>query len=370
MSKDVALFEGQNSLPAHLADMFGDEGNIDAGSKINALSIRGKVFRIVYEGDEKTITKYNEETGDHEPVTTVRLIVLNQGPFGARVYYGKAYSSSEGGEAPKCFSLDGKYPDPAATEPQARTCATCPHAVKGSKITESGAQTTACQLQRRLAVVPEKKPDFPPLLLRLAPTSAYDPDTKGAENGWMAWRQYTDFLNSRGVRHTAQLVTTLRFDPNAEHPKLLFKPERFLSEEEAKIVAPRLNSEEVLELIQAPENAGPAVVADATPPGSQEQPEEQEEDVEEAETEEAETEEQEEADDDGGAETVKPSESQPAKKKASKKKASKKKVARKAADDDDADEGIERQAAAGSPSPEAKKEGKPDLEKLLDDWDA
>jgi len=339
MSNDIALFD-QQQLPAHLQDMFGDESNIEAGAKINALSIRGKVFRIVYEGEEKAITKYNEETGDREPVSTVNVIVLNQGPFGARVLHTGNYSA-DNNEGPKCFSLDGKTPDPAASEPQARTCAECPHAVKGSKVTPNGTLTTACSLQRRLAVVPAHKPDFAPLLLRLAATSAYDPDTKGAENGWMAWRQYLDFLNARGVRHTAQLVTKLRFDPNAEHPKLLFKPERFLDEDEAKIVAKNMKSEPVAEMLFAKEGAvAPEPVAEPAKIDPKPEPEE-------------------ESTDDWGEEEAAPAP------KPKKKKVTKKKVAKKPAEAEE-EEALERKPVSNK-APEKSGSG---VDALLDDWDA
>ena len=341
MSQDMTLFDQQN-LPAHLQDMFGDESNIDAGAKINALSIRGKVFRVIYEGEEKPITRFDEETGDREPVSTLNVIVLNQGPFGARVLHDKEYSA-DGGGAPKCFSLDGKFPDPAASEPQARSCAECPHAVKGSKVTPNGTLTTACSLQRRLAVVPAHKPDFAPLLLRLAATSAYDPETKGAENGWMAWRQYLDFLNARGVRHTAQLVTKLRFDSNAEHPKLLFKPERFLEADEAKVVAANMKSEAVAQLLFAPENTGPAepAAAEAAPAPAKKAAKK----VDEEETE------------DWGGEEEAP--------KPKKKKVAKKKVAKKAAEE--GDDAVERTPVKKSAPEES---GGSAVDALLDDWDA
>ena len=343
MSNEMTLFD-QQQLPAHLQDMFGEETNIDAGSKINALSIRGKVFRIIYEGEEKPITKYDEETGDREPVSTLNVIVLNQGPFGARVLHDKEYSADAGG-APKCFSLDGKFPDPAASEPQARSCAECPHAVKGSKVTPNGTLTTACSLQRRLAVVPAHKPDFAPLLLRLAATSAYDPDTKGAENGWMAWRQYLDFLNARGVRHTAQLVTKMRFDSNAEHPKLLFKPERFLDPEEAKVVAKNMKSEAVAQILFPPAEAGPAEPAkpeaDPTPAKKVKPVEEPTEDW---------------GDDEEEAPKPTPK----------KKKVAKKKVAKKAAEVEDEEE-VERTPVKKSASDEG---GGSAVDALLDDWDA
>ena len=222
--------------------------NLSQGVSIPSLSIRGKVFRIQKDGEELPLTRHDPELGDNVPVQVISTVVLEQGPFGARIYYRGQYDP-EKVSAPVCFSLDGQRPDAAAPEPQASTCAACPHAVKGSKMTMSGLPTTACTLQRRLAVVMVANLDGPALLLRLAPTSAFDKETKNAQNGWFAWKQYCDFLASRGVQHTAQVVTMIRFDPNSEAPKLLFKPERFLTKEEWKIVKPRITSDEVKRLL-------------------------------------------------------------------------------------------------------------------------
>jgi len=353
MSKEVALFEGQ-ALPAHLQDFGDGDANIESGSKINALSTRGKVFRVVYEGEEKPITRYNEETGDREPVSTVSVIVINQGPFGARRLFEGAYSA-DNSSAPMCFSLDGKVPDAASDRPQARSCAECPHAVKGSKVTPNGTLTTACQLQRRLSVVPSTKPESPALLLSLAATSAYDPDTKGAENGWMAWRQYLDFLNARGVRHTAQLVTKLRFDPNPEYPKLLFKAERFLTEDEAKVIAERIKSDEVnAMLFPDPDAKAPEPVAEPA------QVEEEDAPIKPASAA---------SDDDeqwGDEEEVpKPA---PKKKAAPRRKAPAKKAA---ADDGEDDTPARKTVAAGKATKtEAPAAEKSAVDDLLDDWDA
>ena len=267
MAKDMTLFDNKVQMPAHIADMFGeDESNIDTGASVPSLSIRGKIFRISMEGEEKMLTRYDNELEDDVPLNTLSVIVINQGPFGARVYYEGDYSP-DSNEGPSCFSLDGKHPDAKAREPQANSCAACPHAVKGSKISNSGTATTACQLQRRLAVVPANKPDFTALLLRLAPTSAWDPETKNSDAGWFGWRQYLDFLNARGVRHTAQVVTKLRFDSDVEHPKLLFRPDRFLTEDEASVVAERLNSDEVMSLLHPDPEAEPPKVIEQKPGG-------------------------------------------------------------------------------------------------------
>lgn len=275
MANEVSIFEGATNLPAYFNDLFGEESNVQTSVSIPSVSIRGKVFRIILDGNEKIITRVNPDTNEEEPASTFDVVVLDQSKFGSRVYYSKAYSGGDEPVAPDCFSLNGETPDMQSPNPQAKSCATCPHAVKGSKVSPSGALTTACQLQRRLVVVPAKSLKFPALLLRLAPTSAYDPDTKGAESGWFAWTQYIQFLARHGVKHTAQVVTRMRFDPAAEYPKLLFRPIRFLNEEEARIIAPRLKSEEVLSLI-TPSTTPRAQSSSAAPAAGAFFPEEEE----------------------------------------------------------------------------------------------
>ena len=253
---DIAIFDpasrGALVAPDYFGTLFGDDANITPASSTPQLSIKGKHFRIVLEGNETLLTRRNPETGDAEPVSSLKIVVLNQGDRGARAYYEESYDSGGGGKAPTCFSLDGKVPDKGASQPQAATCATCPHSVKGSKMTPSGHPTTRCALQRRLAIVPTNDLQFTPLLLRLAATSSWDKDDAGGNNkqGWFAWQQYLDFLLSRGVRHTAQVVTMVKFD-TTEYPKLLFKADRFLTQSEATIVAERINAPETVGLLSS-----------------------------------------------------------------------------------------------------------------------
>lgn len=352
---EMTPFDGGANLPSYLSD-FEDGNNLDVSGGGNSLSIKGKVFTINHEGESVMLTRYDEDTGENEPLTSIPIIVLDQAPFGSREYYAKDYDSDSTG-GPVCWSVDGKTPHASAIEPQSKSCATCPHAVKGSRITPNGTQTTACQYRRRLAIVPANKPEFSALLLKLAPTSAYDPDTKNSPNGWFAWRQYLDFLNSRGVRHTAQLITRMRFDSNAEYPKLLFKPERFLSEEEAKVVGPRIKGTEVVELLDPPHTGPAAPVAEV---------EDESEDAAEAEAAEA----AEVNNDFGfGDDDVEP---EPVKKKVTKKKAAKKKVAKKkvAKKTPATEEDVElvRETAKGQPAKDAPQE-KSEIHKLLDEWD-
>ena len=256
MSNVVSMDQKSALVVPDYLKSFDVESNItDGGSRFPTLSVRGKVFRVNIDGNE-TIVQYPDPSGELVPAQSIQVVVLDQGPVGARVYYGASYDPESSGR-PKCFSLDGKRPDPSSPEPQSKICDMCPQSVKGTRTTLSGMPTTACVLQRRLAVLPVNDLTGPVLLLRLAPTSAYDKNQKDPH--WFAWRQYVDFLASKGVTHTAQVVTRMRFDPSAETPKLVFKPERFLSEEEASVILPRIKSAEVRAMLYPQDDGAPSL---------------------------------------------------------------------------------------------------------------
>ena len=48
---------------------------------------------------------------------------------------------------------------------------------------------------------------------------------------WFAWDNYLDDLRARGVKHSGQVITRIKFD-NTEYPKLLFKAVRWLDDAE------------------------------------------------------------------------------------------------------------------------------------------
>ena len=256
MTNQIIPFGGSTAvaIPNYFADIFGTESNIPPKMTVPQLSVKGGKFRIILDGEETVMMRTNPDTNEPEPVAIVKLVVLNTGKRAARSYYPGKYNP-DAVTGPACFSLDGEHPDPSVTEPQAANCASCPMSQKGSKISEnSGKAITACTMQRRLAVVPAAKLDFEPLLMRLAPTSAWDKNNEANEGqGWYAWQQYLDFIASRGAKHTAAIVTMVKFDSATEYPKLLFKPDRFLTQEEAMQIKDVWNGEKVKALLEAKE---------------------------------------------------------------------------------------------------------------------
>jgi len=180
------------------------------------------------------------------PVQVVSIVILDHNKKRSRAYYEGDFEEGKNA-APKCFSGDGEKPDPSVAEPCAATCATCPHSVKGSKMSSAGKPMTACAPYKRVAVMPSASILAPgshvPLLLRLAQTSVWDKDNKHEAEGYYAWDQYLDMLRARGAKHTAAVETRVKFDVDVAYPKLLFSANRWLNPDETAAVLAKLKTD-------------------------------------------------------------------------------------------------------------------------------
>ena len=232
----IPMGEGKMAAPAHIAARFKpEESNILAGDRMPTLSIKGKVFTMTVNGETTPLMKPDED-GNLFPMSSLGVIVLDYGARMGRSYYETAFDPDQIKE-PTCYSLDGIVPEDDCEQKQSDKCATCPMAVKGSKVSDGGKATTACAQHRILAVVPSGDLKIAPLRLRIAQTSNYDgrsPDLKA--KGLFAFQNYLDYIRARGIPHTQSIVTQLSFDPNVAFPKLLFKAVKYVTEEQvAKI---------------------------------------------------------------------------------------------------------------------------------------
>lgn len=270
MSTAMTMFDNpQMAVPAHIAAFLETDKNIPDRMSVPTLSYQGKVWTRIVDGEKIKMTRVVD--GAVEPIQTLKVIILAQAKSRGRTYYEGAYDPAK--EAmPVCWSTDGNVPDAGVAIPQHSDCKNCPMSVKGSKITEQGKAVTACSAHRIIVVVPASQPTSTPLRCKLAITSLFDkqsPDLEAA--GWLAYEQYTDMLRSRGVGHTATVVTKMTFDSNVAYPKVIFSPDRWLTPEEVAIVAPIAKSEAVTALIEgtftAPAAApGNGFDEDAPPP--------------------------------------------------------------------------------------------------------
>ena len=214
MATKLIPFESA-SLPAFLQETFGLTNDllVSGGGGYPTVSIKGKVFTLK-RGDEKTlITDSNDE-----PARSLEVVILKAGPAGdklSKVYYASGYT--EGSDAkPLCYSNDGIAPGVNATEPQSKSCATCPKNVWGSHVSEDGKKNKACSDSKRLAIAPAGQVNDP-MLMRVPAASL------------KALTAFGQQLAKRGVPYQA-VVAKIGFDYSVAHPALTFKPVGFVDE--------------------------------------------------------------------------------------------------------------------------------------------
>lgn len=215
MSKSQVIPFESASLPAFLQETFGLTNDllVSGGGGYPTVSIKGKVFTLK-RGDEKTlITDSNDE-----PARSLEVVILKAGPAGdklSKVYYASGYT--EGSDAkPLCYSNDGIAPGVNATEPQSKSCATCPKNVWGSHVSEDGKKGKACSDSKRLAIAPAGQVNDP-MLMRVPAASL------------KALTAFGQQLAKRGVPYQA-VVAKIGFDYSVAHPALTFKPVGFVDE--------------------------------------------------------------------------------------------------------------------------------------------
>lgn len=268
MSTALTLFDQPSlAIPSHISTFFGEESNVAERASFNSLNVTGKVWSVTVNGENTKLTKQDAD-GDEVPISIMRVVVLDYGKRRGRSYFEGNYDPNATSK-PKCWSDDGITPSAQVAEPVASKCDGCPMSVKGSKISDNGKAGTACSQHRILVVVPANKLDFPALRFKLAVTSDYDgqsPDLQAA--GWYAFSNLLDLMRSKGVQHTATMVVKMKFDANAAYPKVIFSPDRWLSEPELVQIRGRVKSDEVQNLIAGnlPGEAAPALAAPKAAP--------------------------------------------------------------------------------------------------------
>lgn len=177
-----------------------------------SVSIKGKVFHLVRGDDRTLITK----PGEDDPAASIEVVLLNANPNLSRTYYAKSYE--EGSDAkPDCYSNDGKTPAADSGNPQAKSCATCPHSQYGSRISDNGTKGWACANFRRMAIAMPSALDDP-MLIRVPGGSL------------KALVNYARELDGHGYQFN-EVVTKIGFDYSVAHPALTFKAIAAIPEE-------------------------------------------------------------------------------------------------------------------------------------------
>lgn len=195
------------------------------------ISVRGKVFRIKHQGEERAVTNQ-----DGSAAGILDVVIVKPSPHISKIFYIDGYEEGSN-SPPDCWSVNGVKPDPASPKMQSPTCAGCPQnawgsASRGGRVSKG----KACHDSKRLAVVPPGniKNDMynGPMLIRVPADSL----------GELV--KYAEKLNAMGYPVEA-VVTRISFDISTPHPKLQFKEVRALTDEEYAEVEAHLKGEAV-----------------------------------------------------------------------------------------------------------------------------
>jgi hypothetical protein len=193
------------------------------------VSIKGGVFRLVNNGKE--ITAIDERHLD--------VVLVKAAPKVARVFYAKAYDS-ESVSGPDCWSPDGDKPSADSANKQASRCAECPKNIAGS----GQGQSRACRYQQRVAVVLEDDMGGNVMQLALPATSIFGK----AEGDNRPLQEYARWLVAQNI-NPETVVTRMRFDTKSESPKLFFKAQRWLSDDEYATIEEQAASDDALKAV-------------------------------------------------------------------------------------------------------------------------
>lgn len=229
--------DGPMHLPAHLAGLglgVGQQLMATIGDSRNRIGLKGSRFRQVINGQEVGVWDENY----------LDVIIVGVVPTNSRIFYEGRYQQGGDNQPPTCYSVDDITPADDVKNKQSDKCATCPQNIKGSRTTEGGQATKACGYFRRIAI------------LLPGDSTLYYIDVKAmglfgeshANVNRFSLNDYAKFLSSRGV-DASVLVTRLSFDTDQSVPKLLFKPERYITEDEASMVMELSRGNEIQEYL-------------------------------------------------------------------------------------------------------------------------
>ena len=243
---NIIPFDSGN-LPAYLrgaeAAGINDDLTAHASSGFPVLSIKGKTFSVSRGGDRTVLM--NPKDPD-SAASSLELVILKANKGTSKVFYAKGYQEGAEATKPDCFSNEGTKPDASVENPQSKSCAVCPKAQWGSKISDDGRKGKACQDSVRIAVAAADAINDP-MLLRVPPASI------------KALGEFGDLLKKRGGGKLAynMVVTRIGFVAEEASPKLTFKPVGMLSDDAYALVKDTVQSDTVQSIL------GNGFVADA-----------------------------------------------------------------------------------------------------------
>ena len=241
----IIAFDSNAKMPAYLANRTAamlaiNADAVSGGASFPSISIKGKVFTLVKDGERKVLTRADDP---EEALQSIEMAIVRANNK-SRVYYARKFTDGvEGVEArPDCYSSDSIAPAADAVDPQASKCQLCPHSVWGSKVGDGDAEGkgTACTVNTRLALLEPQKiegVDEPtPFLLRVP---------AGSRSNFSAAVKVAE---ARGIPYNA-LIVKIAFDKLAPAPKLTFKVTGLLDDSAYGVVSGLYEDETIKEIV-------------------------------------------------------------------------------------------------------------------------
>lgn len=253
MSNELSINDS-SQLPAYLQGI-SDDTTTDLMQGIstggNRIGLKGSRFRLVVNGVEEGVFEENY----------LDVIIVGAAPAISRLYFAHGYSAGKN-EPPTCYSADGITPAADVKNPQSDKCSTCKWNVKGSKIV-NGNKTKACSYFRRMVVMlagdTEERRTYK---LDVKGMGLFGPKSNDGKSSNLI--DYVKMIATRGMK-AGLIVTRISFDTNESVPKLLFRPLRYVTEEELAAVQALAPSEEVAQLREV--TMATVDLSDETPTG-------------------------------------------------------------------------------------------------------
>jgi len=218
-------------LPAYLAnrDLTGSVSSDALGglssNAVHKISIEGKRWKLQDpQGQEFEVQQFHLD-----------VIIVGVNPHVSKTFYATKWVHGQDQKAPDCWSDNGIGPSSRATGPQCGTCQQCPNNAWGSRISEAGSQVKACVDSKKLAVVLAENPTGAIYQLRVPADSLKNLAT-AAKN--LAQQKM-------GLEYA---IMRLTFDAAVPHPKIIFSPLTYVTEQQYAVVEDLKGTEDVADV--------------------------------------------------------------------------------------------------------------------------
>jgi hypothetical protein len=220
MSNDVSIFNNQSAQLSNKPRMTALGQSVASSSTLTNRRIQTNTngtFKKLVNGEQVGEAIRGE----------FQCIIVGMLPAVSRIYYKEKYDPKKEATLPNCWSNLGDKPEAAATDIQHTNCKECSMNIAGSG--ETGGR--ACRFQRRISLVLANDPQAQVYQFNIPAKSLFG---KGVGNVH-PYESYVRFLLSNG-QSPDTVVTTIKYDDNADAMEMLFSPLREISDEEEVLV--------------------------------------------------------------------------------------------------------------------------------------